>query len=79
MRPDVKRWKVYGRYDMSFAACDYLQRGAVVAVWNDKSKKKLGIDVSKVMKYTIRKCAVANSWTGPLDVTGYTRGNSTLR
>ena len=73
-RPDVKRWKVYGRYDMSFAACDHLQRGAVVVVWNDKSKKKLDIDVSKVMKYTIRKFAVAHSWTGPLDVTGYTRG-----
>ena len=55
---DINKGKVSGCYHMTFAMCDHRQRGAVDVVWNDKYKRTLGIGVSKVVKYTIRKFAV---------------------
>ena len=71
---DVSGWRVYGRYIMAFSNCDHHQRGTIHVIWNDKYKQILSIDVSKVMKYTIRKFASDNGYRGPLNVTGYTRG-----
>ena len=71
---NVSRWTISGRFNVSFATCDHRQRGAVDVIWHDHYKQTLGIGVSKVMKYTIRKFAVDHGWSGWLDVTGYTRG-----
>ena len=50
---DASKWKVSGRFNMSFSMCDHRQRGAVDVIWNDRYKRTLSIGVSKVMKYTV--------------------------